>query len=234
MQKINKKDKFTDIFFKIIIIVLIVLSLISLSLSLILNENFFLKYSKDKKLESETIARITNLRITLLSLEAFFLFLILIFVCFNFSIKRFIYKHKVPIQNILLLFAVIIFLFLISEISLRIYFYDKTTSFDFGPALRFNNKYVKLNNEGFRDINHEIEKPNGTIRILGLGDSYTFAFGIKNIEDSYLEVLEKKLNKDKNYEIFNFGIPGGDIYDELLALKEKGLKYKPDIIIISY
>jgi hypothetical protein len=36
---------------------------------------------------------------------------------------------------------------------------------------------VKINSHGFRDIEHQLNKDDSTIRILGLGDSFTFGWG---------------------------------------------------------
>lgn len=54
----------------------------------------------------------------------------------------------------------------------------------FGPL----NVRVKTNSQGYRDDEHRDEKGQGRLRILGLGDSFTFGWGVK-VEESYLKQL---------------------------------------------
>lgn len=51
---------------------------------------------------------------------------------------------------------------------------------------------VKSNSDGFRDIVHHASKGGQTIRILGLGDSFTFGWGV-SLEQTYLKRLEVTL-----------------------------------------
>ena len=53
---------------------------------------------------------------------------------------------------------------------------------------------VKINSKGLRDNEYPYEKPDDTYRILMLGDSFTFGYGV-NIEDTMAKVLEENLNK---------------------------------------
>ena len=57
---------------------------------------------------------------------------------------------------------------------------------------------VRINSDGFRDKNYSIEKPNGVFRIVAIGDSLTFGFGVES-EESYPKVLEKNLNSKNRY-----------------------------------
>ncbi len=49
------------------------------------------------------------------------------------------------------------------------------------------------NSVGWRDREHDLEKPNGTVRILGLGDSYLWGQGV-HLEDTLLARLEDRLD----------------------------------------
>lgn len=90
------------------------------------------------------------------------------------------------------------------------------------------------NSVGLR-TDHEIsiEKPSQTQRILAVGDSLTFGPYVNNYQ-TYPDQLENYL-KQKNYqvEVLNAGISGYTLQDELSYLNEKGLKLKPDIIILG-
>lgn len=202
-----------------------------LYLSLIFNESFFLKYSEDKNLQESTIKKIQELRLGFLTLEIFSVFIVLVIFKKRKKITDFIGKNKNIIQNLFLLIIIMIIMFAALEISLRIMFHDKTTSYNAGPTLRFNKKYVEINKEGFRDDEFVIEKYE-KIRIAVLGDSFAYGWGIKDIKNSFPDILEEKLI-DKG-EVYNFGLPGMDTEDELKILKENALDYNPDIVIISY
>jgi lysophospholipase L1-like esterase len=95
---------------------------------------------------------------------------------------------------------------------------------------------VKINSKGLRDYEYSYEKPVGTYRILVLGDSIAFGWGV-NFSNIYSKLLEKKLNinnpKEK-YEIINSGVINYQLNEELFYLKNEGFKYSPDLIILGY
>ena len=156
---------------------------------------------------------------------------------FKRLIIKIVKKKQEIIQSILLLIGMILFLILFGEIILRILIAEETSRFGFGPgSLKFNKKYVILNKEGFRDNDYSLIKNNNTIRIIGLGDSFTYGSGVKNVNATYLKKLEKLLNEKNisNYEVLSFAKPGINIEEEIQILKQQGLKYKPDIIILGY
>lgn len=95
---------------------------------------------------------------------------------------------------------------------------------------------IKTNSEGFRDIEHELNKPKGVFRILVAGDSFTFGLGVE-ANQTYPKLLEEVLNeKNKNkemrYEIFNMGIAGIGTLEELEIIKY-GIRYKPDLVLLG-
>ncbi|MEW6009196.1 MAG: SGNH/GDSL hydrolase family protein [Candidatus Omnitrophota bacterium] len=95
---------------------------------------------------------------------------------------------------------------------------------------------IKTNSEGFRDTEHNIEKPKGFFRILILGDSFTYGLGVE-AEQTYPKVLEKILNdmpvrKEVRYEVFNMGIAGIGTLEEREILKY-AIKYKPDLVFLG-
>ena len=101
---------------------------------------------------------------------------------------------------------------------------------------------IKTNSQGYRMEEFPQEKPAGEYRILMLGDSLTFGFGVE-VDQSFLSRLEEKLNlyleknniKDKKIQIINAGFVDGKSPDSYyLYLKEEGLKLNPDLIIVNY
>ncbi|OQY46928.1 MAG: hypothetical protein B6242_06210 [Anaerolineaceae bacterium 4572_78] len=98
----------------------------------------------------------------------------------------------------------------------------------------WENNLVEINLHGIRDVVHSFEKPEGTYRILSLGDSV--AFGWENgLEDTYTKQIETMAHGDGyvNTETINAGIMGWDLPIERAYLEETGLKYDPDVIIVE-
>lgn len=84
---------------------------------------------------------------------------------------------------------------------------------------------VKTNSLGYRDN----EFSNNPKRILVLGDSFVFGWGVENNE-----VFTEKLEEKIDHEVINAGFASGKTPDEsYLFLKRKGLLLKPDIVILA-
>jgi hypothetical protein len=79
---------------------------------------------------------------------------------------------------------------------------------------------------------HPVEKPEGVYRILMLGDSVTFGFGVDQAQ-SFPAVLERLLNENNKtkYQIINAGVPGYSIRDEGALLPTLLARYKPDLVL---
>lgn len=96
------------------------------------------------------------------------------------------------------------------------------------------NTDIKINSLGFRDREYEINKENGTYRVIVLGDSITFGNLIR-LKDIYTEKLEDAfIKKDKKVEVLNLGITGYDTMEEVSALEHKGLAFRPDTVVVGY
>jgi hypothetical protein len=90
------------------------------------------------------------------------------------------------------------------------------------------------NAEGFRDRNHELNS--NTTKIAILGDSFTMGTGVYE-EDMYVPQTEKWLNqldKEFNYEVFNFGVSGYGLTHYKTILERNALKYNPDLVVIGF
>lgn len=112
-----------------------------------------------------------------------------------------------------------------AEIALRIYYRfceDRTV--------------YRKNNEGFRDVDHSVAKPPGTLRVAFQGDSFTFGHGVdfQQIFSTLVEEILQRKMPSKKVETLNFGIPGLDVIGDLRNIREYVLKYNPDEIVFSY
>ena len=93
---------------------------------------------------------------------------------------------------------------------------------------------VQINSHGLRDSQTTFEKPEGTYRILNLGDSVVMGWGVRE-EETYGQQLEQRLNSqapaNQRYEVINAGVPGWNPENELVYLQAEGLQYQPDLIL---
>lgn len=91
---------------------------------------------------------------------------------------------------------------------------------------------VNINSLGMRDKEYFVKKPNQTVRILALGDS--FAYGRVHYNFNFLTLLEEKLNhhyQDWTIELLNSGVPAYEPVHELAYLKTYGFRFEPDIVL---
>jgi len=111
--------------------------------------------------------------------------------------------------------------------------YDTDPRGTFGPDATVEHKF---NSAGWRDQERQLEKPEGTFRILGLGDSYLFGQGIAQ-EDICLSKLEGMLQDqedDRRIESINTGISGFNTGNQRDLLIRRGLEYDPDLVIVFF
>jgi lysophospholipase L1-like esterase len=91
--------------------------------------------------------------------------------------------------------------------------------------------HIKINSKGLRDKNYDYEKTDGIKRIVVLGDSMAEGAQVEENE-RFTEVLENSLLK--NTQIINTGVSGYSNSQELLFLKNEGMKYNPDIVLVAF
>lgn len=101
----------------------------------------------------------------------------------------------------------------------------------FGPL----NLPVKINDNGFRDIAHGEGKSPRILRVLGLGDSFVFGWGVL-AEETFLKRLESRLQgqMDRPVETINAGVPGWGLNQYYIFLKQTGLQLSPDLVVLAY
>jgi hypothetical protein len=137
--------------------------------------------------------------------------------------------------------AVIIFMltFALLEASLRFYHYFYPVFiFPDNSDNRFRGKPFdsnfgfSLNSKGFHDTEFRQEKTPGSIRIVGIGDS--FVFGAVPYQYNFLTLLEDKINTSGNrrFDILNMGIPSTSPREYFSVLVKEALPLKPDAALI--
>jgi hypothetical protein len=93
-----------------------------------------------------------------------------------------------------------------------------------------------LNDRDQRNILFMTEKSENMYRIIVLGDSFTYGWGL-DISDTYPFILENMLNNlsdGAQYQTINLADPGFDLKDNIDILSEKSLNYNPDLVIFNF
>ncbi len=103
-------------------------------------------------------------------------------------------------------------------------------------SVMFKDQPVSTDAKGLRTLPAISNHHKRPVRILGLGDSVMFGWGVKD-DETYLAGLSGILNSvhpERSWEIINTAVPGYNTVMEVETLKEKGLAFKPDLVIIEY
>jgi lysophospholipase L1-like esterase len=160
-------------------------------------------------------------------------------------------RRKLRLVKLSMVLVALLFGLLVAEIALRIAGYSYpvfyTTDTVRGYALqpgaagwyrKEGVSYVRINGEGLRDRERSKQKPEGTLRIALLGDSFAEALQVP-LEDAFWIVLEERLqgcrafNDGKRVEVINFGVSGYGTAQELLTLRERVWDYAPDLVLLA-
>jgi lysophospholipase L1-like esterase len=95
--------------------------------------------------------------------------------------------------------------------------------------------HVEINGVGLRD--HEYgPKRGGEFRILSLGDSYAFGFGLE-LEQSYGKVLERELNQHypgTAFSVINAGVVGYGTQQQQLDFDRLNPQFQPDFVLATF
>ena len=163
-------------------------------------------------------------------------------------------------KSVLILFALLIAAVAL-ELALRVAFYH---SLDFSmemwkyavqlkrsvpdPNLSFTNlpgghgflmgQDVRISSQNLRDREYSVAKPPGVYRIMLLGDSTTFGWGVAGNETA-AKVLERELNLAHvpgydRFEVMNTGVGNYDTVQEVTYYKTQGRDFHPDMVILVY
>lgn len=101
----------------------------------------------------------------------------------------------------------------------------------------FKRAPIRVNSHGFRGAEVSVKKPPATLRVVGLGDSHMFGWGVGE-EQTYLAVLERLLNEGSvggmGWEVLNFGVGGYNTVMEVATLERRALAFDPDIVVIHF
>ena len=96
------------------------------------------------------------------------------------------------------------------------------------------NASTRTNRFGLRGPDPAIPKPPGIIRILMVGDSFTFGFPVQD-EETFCALIEQGL-RAQGYpvEVINGGVSGAAPTLHYIALRDQFLDFEPDLVILWY
>ena len=119
------------------------------------------------------------------------------------------------------------------------HFFEATNNvYDKKTPRRWIDRHVNWNSNGYRDDHFWLDKDPRETRLAFIGDSYTFGYGIKNMNQRYTELLGDKLRAlcapDKTLKTYNFGLPGNQSQTYIKQVPLEVMRYKPDVIIMEY
>ncbi|MFH1744198.1 MAG: GDSL-type esterase/lipase family protein [bacterium] len=94
---------------------------------------------------------------------------------------------------------------------------------------------VRINSRGLRESESvDYGAHEGVFRILCLGDSVVFGFGVPQ-ERSFPAAMEALLNSrgEIRFQVVNTGVPGYNTVQEVRFLEVEGCRYLPDLVLLS-
>jgi lysophospholipase L1-like esterase len=133
---------------------------------------------------------------------------------------------------------------LLAEFSMRLIYRPTLELGEITPWVspKYTNYTPEQNQFGFREeeLSDAIIE-DGFTRILFLGDSVTFGFGVEKGEERFSDLIESRLNSAEEqkgskskYHIYNAGVPGTSPKDWLAYLDRLIPVYKPDYVFVIF
>ncbi len=93
---------------------------------------------------------------------------------------------------------------------------------------------LTTNSKNLRDKEYSFEKKPGINRILVLGDSFAWGYGVGD-KDIFTETLENTFKQKKQpWEVINTGVSGWGTDQQYLFFQSEGFQYEPDIVVVAF
>ena len=105
-----------------------------------------------------------------------------------------------------------------------------------GLDCQYEGAVVHSNADGFRGPERTRTKPANAFRIVGLGDSVLFGWGV-SYDESGIAQLERQLQgklPGRLVETIGTGVPGYNTAMQAALLREKGLAFAPDVVLVDF
>jgi hypothetical protein len=103
-----------------------------------------------------------------------------------------------------------------------------------GFATTIDGDVYRINEHGMRGGPVTIDKPAGTRRIIVLGDSYAFGFGVDEAETISAQLEAALRDRHAELQVLNMGVPGYQTGQEERVLRRDGMRFCPDLVVLVY
>ena len=157
-------------------------------------------------------------------------------------------RWKSALKNLALFGCTLFVCLALTEIVLRLMGYGNVEIYEPHPQLywrlkpnqecftKIDHKPVRVNSHGTRGREFSVTKPANTLRIVSLGDSRTFGWGLSEAE-TYSGLLEKHLQTlfgpGKQIEVINCGVNAWSYPQMNIFFREFALKWQPDLLVVG-
>ena len=157
-------------------------------------------------------------------------------------------RWKVRLQNFALALGTFFLCIIALEVVLRLNGYGNVEIYEPDPKLywklkpdqdcytKIDHKPVHINSHGTRGPDFETAKSVNTIRILSLGDSRTFGWGLAQ-EETYSgrlqQLLQQQPGRMRKVEVINAGVNAWSYPQMFVYFRDIALRYKADIMVLA-
>jgi hypothetical protein len=104
------------------------------------------------------------------------------------------------------------------------------------PETETSYRGIISNDQGLREDQHITGKAGNEFRVLFLGDSCTFGYGLL-LKEGFVDLCEKRLQDEyplKKIQCINAGVPGYSIFQGRQSMKRHLLTLKPDMLVVNF
>jgi hypothetical protein len=92
----------------------------------------------------------------------------------------------------------------------------------------------RINRHGWRDRDRSLTKPEGSVRVAVLGDSYVEAIQVE-LDSTFLALTERAFQaRNETVEVLDFGRSGMTQTEEFLVLQNDVMRFSPDIVVLFF
>jgi lysophospholipase L1-like esterase len=163
---------------------------------------------------------------------------------------------KSAFKSVLLLVASLIFALLMGEVMVRFVYepqsedlpglqlltsryYQRDYTLGWVPRANVQGTHIRqkgytstftTNFLGLRDREHSLENPEGSRRVVVVGDSFSWGWGV-NDGEIFTDILEKSL---ADTEVINLGVTAYGLDQEIAYFKQLGVQFGPDILVVAF
>lgn len=157
-------------------------------------------------------------------------------------------RWKNFLKNLTLSVSVLVICIVLAELVLRTMGYGNVEIYEPDPHVfwrlkpdqhcytKIDHKPVRVNSHGTRGADFLTAKPSNTIRIVSIGDSRTFGWGLTDGE-TYSALLQRhledKFGSAKKFEVINAGVNAWSYPQMAVFFREYALRWQPDMVVLG-